>query len=56
MFIVELAKAYNDIRNDLLNNQGRHCYKFFNYELDWTKEATHADEFNDNYLYGVNKL
>lgn len=42
--VVDLAEAYNIVKNDLLNNQGKNCYIFYNYQIDWTKGATHDDE------------
>lgn len=43
---IELAAAYDAVKQDLLYNGGQNCYIFDNYELDWTKGATHDDEIS----------
>lgn len=42
--MIKLAEAYDIVKQDLLNNKGKKCYTFLNYELDWVKGATHEDE------------
>ena len=42
--IVDLADAYEVVKDDLQNHGGEHCYKFINYKIDWSKGATHDDE------------
>lgn len=44
--MIKLAEAYNIVEQDLLYNKGQNCYKFLNYEIDWTKGATHEDEIS----------
>lgn len=44
---LRLDEAYEIISNDLKNNQAKNCYEFVNYELDWSKGATHNDEVNN---------
>lgn len=43
----DFSDAYNLIREDFLHNRGRNCYSFDNYELDWSKGATHDDDFSN---------
>lgn len=43
--------AYKILKNDFLNNNGKNCYSFKNYEIDWNKGATHNDEIS----YGVSE-
>lgn len=43
--------AYKILENDFLNNSGKNCYSFENYEIDWNKGATHNDEIS----YGVSE-
>ena len=42
---------FNILENDFLNNSGKNCYSFENYEIDWNKGATHNDEIS----YGVSE-
>ena len=46
-FATVARAAYNLIREDFLHNRGRNCYSFDNYELDWSKGATHDDDFSN---------
>ena len=43
--------AYKILKNDFLNNNGKNCYKFENYQIGWNKGATHDDEIS----YGVSE-
>lgn len=45
--IVDLPKAYEIVKDDLLHGGGRYCYKFTNYKIDWQSGPTHADELLD---------
>ena len=42
-----LVEAFSIVEDDLRNNAGRMCYKFANYELEWGKGATHADDLGN---------
>lgn len=42
-----LADSFSIVADDLLHNGGRMCYKFANYELEWGKGATHADDLGN---------
>jgi len=42
--VIDLEKAYAIVADDLKKNRGRNCRIFHNYEMDWTKGATHDDE------------
>ncbi len=45
--VFSLLEAYAIVEDDLLHNKGRQCYKFANYELEWAKGATHADDLGN---------
>lgn len=45
--IVDLNKAYDIVAADYLHNQGKNCYIFTNYEIDWTKGQTHNDQISN---------
>lgn len=44
---IDLPKAYDIVKDDLLNNGGRQCYHFENYSIDWSKGATHEDDLGN---------
>lgn len=39
LYAIELCKAYDLLKEDLLDNNGRNVYTFNNYEIDWKKTA-----------------
>ncbi|SFT66754.1 aminoglycoside 3-N-acetyltransferase [Selenomonas sp. GACV-9] len=43
----DLKKSFDIVSDDLVNNAGKMCYKFTNYEIEWNKEATHADDLSN---------
>ncbi len=45
--LMNCSDAYEAIRDDFLNNGGHNMYRFENYEIDWTKGHTHADEIGN---------
>lgn len=45
--IMSCNDAFDVISEDLLKNGGRNMYHFENYELDWSRKHTHADEINN---------
>lgn len=45
--IVDLAKSYEIVADDLRNNKAGNCYIFYNYDLDWEKGATHDDQISN---------
>lgn len=45
--IIDLAKAYDVVSEDLRQHNGSHCYRFDNYTIDWDKGATHADDLSN---------
>lgn len=45
--IIDLGKAYDIVADNLLNNNGCYCYKFTDYKIDWSKGATHEDDFSN---------
>lgn len=45
--LVDLYSSYDVYKNDFLFNKGNLCYKFVNYELDWTTGQTHSDDLNN---------
>ena len=45
--IFSLKEAYSIVADDLLHNNGRKCYNFKNYKLEWGKGATHQDDLSN---------
>lgn len=43
---IDLPRAYDIIKEDLLQCGGRYCYQFENYQIDWKRGATHGDDFS----------
>lgn len=42
--IIDLAKAFDVYREDLMKHGGRACYRFTDYAIDWTQPPTHEDD------------
>lgn len=47
MKVIDLAKAYEVVANDLRNHNGEHCYRFEDYAIDWNRGATHEDDLGN---------
>lgn len=45
--VIDLFKAYDVVREDLLYHNGENCYHFKNYVIDWKGGATHEDDFGN---------
>ena len=45
--LVDLPLAYSMVADDLKKNNGHYCYKFTDYFIDWSKGATHDDDFSN---------
>lgn len=45
--VIDLPFAFDVVSDDLKNHGGEHCYKFTNYKIDWSKGATHEDDFSN---------
>ena len=42
--VINLHAAYDVVKDDLLDQGGRHCYRFKDYEIDWQGSPTHQDD------------
>lgn len=45
--IIDLPLAYSIVADDLKENNGHYCYKFYDYSINWNKGATHDDDFSN---------
>ena len=48
VIFMKLDDIYYCIKNDLLNNKGKHIYHFIDYEPDWNCQNTHRKEIKLN--------
>lgn len=47
MKVLNFGDMYDVIADDLLNNKGKNCYHFTNYEINWGSNHTHSREISD---------
>ena len=45
--VIDLAKAYDAVAEDLRRYNGTNCYQFENYAIDWNGGATHEDDLGN---------
>ena len=49
--LIDLRKAFCAVENDFKQNNGKNCYRFDGYTIDWREGNTHNDEI----CYGISR-